>query len=178
MTNQLFRDYLDEDVPEPSPAKGGYIAPRFAQVGDMTFMVEWGEPIYYGHESIREAFTRIMEAYKPFTYRALPTDYGAQRGLAGLERAHFNEAVDELAHTTPWTREECATALGRIMDAAERAELGAAPMVEFRRGYFNDVVTSGNLRDRALWARQHRGTGPAPEPLRMRGRTNRYKEKR
>lgn len=32
-------------------------------------------------------------------------------------------------------------------------------------------------RARALWAKQSRGTGPIPEPLRTRGRNNHYKEK-
>ena len=29
-------------------------------------------------------------------------------------------------------------------------------------------------RERALWAKQNRGTGPAPDSLRKRGRTTRY----
>lgn len=33
-------------------------------------------------------------------------------------------------------------------------------------------------RERALWMRDHRNTGPAPEPLRTRGRVTGYKEQR
>ena len=32
-------------------------------------------------------------------------------------------------------------------------------------------------RERALWTQLHRGTGPAPEPLRTRGRNNHYRTK-
>lgn len=32
-------------------------------------------------------------------------------------------------------------------------------------------------RTRALTAQQHRGTGPAPDPLRVRGRVTRYRTK-
>ncbi|WP_104086550.1 hypothetical protein [Arthrobacter sp. GMC3] len=109
MTNQLFRDYLDEDVPmpvRPKSAKGGvWVAPVGTPL-NLSNMTGWMEVHGIAIEPWQAEFIQQMNT-TPRRYIFEPTD----------PRAH------------------------------------------------------------ALTARQHRGTGPAPEPLRMRGRTNRYKEK-
>lgn len=100
-------------------------------------------------------------------------DYGERYGLTGLERAHFNDAVNKMANTTPWTREECATILAKIMDAAQRAELE-----DLRKELHpNSRCSPTDPRARALRAKQHRGNGPVKDNLAKRGRVTKYKEK-
>lgn len=50
---------------------------------------------------------------------------------------------------------------------------------EFVRGYLNEPVAAepASPRTNALHAKQSRGTGPTPEPLRTRGRNNHYRTK-
>lgn len=157
MTNDLFRDYLDGRIP-------GHETPRTVTI---TVTPEWRRPITHSDHAVRISFSRLREAIE--SYLAIPRwiDYGAQRGLTGLGRAHFNDAVDKMTSTTPWTRDECATMLGKIMDAAEKADLGQL-----------QPNPAADPRARALWAKQQQGHGPEQEPLRVRGRNNHYKEKR
>ena len=43
---------------------------------------------------------------------------------------------------------------------------------------FDDTPPPADPRARALWAKEQQGHGPAMTPLRVRGRTTHYKEKR
>lgn len=187
-TNDLFRDLLDgRIVVRPKFAVGGMIPvpgrgsarvePVITQVGPMAYRAE---STIYGHQYARDEYLELLRkaintahermdmirrAIAPIRFPAL-IDYGARQGLEGVERAHFNDAVDKMANTTPWTREECAHVLRKIMDAAQRAELEWT------------TTPRPDPRARALAHQQHRGTGPTPEPLRVRGLNNHYKEKR
>ena len=183
MTNDLFRDLLDNKIP-------GHVTPRTVWVTitpelperhvtpEVDTYTEWFQQMQL---SINRAYENLLKAAEGAFRSSLVfggwTDYGSQRGLEGIERAHFNDAVEKLARTTGWNRKDCAKQLGNIMDAAEAAE--RIPPVP-TRFYLNQRVEAdppADPRARALAAKQQRGTGPQPDTLRNRGRINRYKEK-
>lgn len=170
MTNDLFRDLLEGRIP-------GRETPRTVTI---TITPETDAISIYGVRYTRAEYAALLQAsvstalermekireYMAIIPKPQWIDYGARQGLEGLERAHFNDAVEKMARANPWTREECATMLGKIMDLAAKAELG--PLRH---------DPPADPRARALWAKEQQGHGPAMTPLRVHGRTTHYKEK-
>lgn len=170
MTNDLFRDLLENRIP-------GHETPTVVWVNITPEIRSTFIPRHQGQSAFDAIQQQVNRAYENLRMAAMGglrttfftgewTDYGARQGLEGLERAHFNDAVEKMARTNPWTREECAAMLGKIMDIAATAELGSL---------HPDPPT--DPRARALHHKQHQGHGPAHTPLRVRGRNTHYKEK-
>lgn len=99
-TNDLFRDYLDGQIPMPAKPKPPTLEEAFQNFAD----------------SVGASFRNIFNAFQPII-----------KGLQDIGVIESPPPTDQ--------------------------------------------------RERALWAAMNRGTGPTPEPLRNRGRVNRYKEK-
>lgn len=181
MTNDLFRDLLENRIP-------GHETPRTVTI---SITPEINTMSIHGNQYTRTEYAALMQAAvnnawarmekirQAMSMFSVPMwiDYGARQGLTGLERAHFNDAVEKMTRTTGWNREDSARNLGHIMDVAESAE--RIPPVP-TRFYLNQRVEAdppADPRARALWAKQQQGHGPAMTPLRVRGRTTHYKEK-
>lgn len=171
-TNDLFRDLLEGRIPMAPRTVWVTIMPELPErhiVQEPDTYTEWFQQMQV---SINRAYENLLKAADGAFRSSLVfggwTDYGAQRGMEGIERAHFNDAVEKLASNTGWSREESAKQLGHIMDAAERIDLT----------HMQKTAPALDPRARALAAKQSRGTGPNATPLRVRGRTTHYKEKR
>lgn len=171
MTNDLFRDLLDNRIP-------GHETPMMVWVNIMPEIRSTFIPRHQGRSAFDAIQQQVNKAYENLRMAAMGglrttfftgewIDYGWRRGLTGLERTRFNDAVEKMARANLWTRDECAVMLGKIMDVAEKAEL--EPLHQ---------DPPADPRARALWAKQQQGHGPAMTPLRVRGRTTHYKEKR
>lgn len=173
MTNDLFRDLLENRIP-------GHETPRTLTIGIYGNQYTRTEYAALMQASVISAWERMEKIRQAMSMFSVPMwiDYGERRGLTGLDRAHFNDAVEKMTRTTGWSREDSAHNLGLLMDATEAAE--RIPPVP-TRFYLNQRVEPNppaDPRARALWAKEQQGHGPAMTPLRVRGRNNRYKEKR
>lgn len=63
-----------------------------------------------------------------------------------------------------------------VGDVAREIAAAYQPLIESLQDLgLIETPQPADPRERALWAQLHRGTGPAPDPLRNRGRVNRYK---
>lgn len=149
MTNDLFRDHLEKLMKEPVKRKPFKPGMYFAPIGT---------PLNIRTTPGWQYFAGLSAALAPLTVAA------AHREEDRRAREHVMRQAGERIM-------DMAEAMGLIGNAARMASI---PLHGFANAY---QETTDDLREQALTAKQSRGTGPALDPLRVRGRNNHYRTK-
>lgn len=148
--------YVPEEAEERREPGGVLIGPINAELlGE-----GWTEVGWMTEESALDIYRRV-EPVDPWPEDRGCTNLAVLRNLARpLPRIEFSvdrgSVLDALAE-----------AFGPLRDAVRRAELAMRPLAALARTI--EPAEPTDLRERALWLRQNRNTGPAQNPHRHRG---------